>query len=96
MKKMVSMLLAASMATGLLAGCGGAEGTSSSGTASGSATGESSTSASEPVEISFYTTETGKDEMFQNAIRKFEEANPGITVEYIAAGDDQLQKWMSL
>lgn len=34
--------------------------------------------------------------MFQNAIRKFEEANPGITVEYIAAGDDQLQKWMSL
>lgn len=96
MKKMVSMLLAASMATGLLAGCGGAEGTSSSGTASGSATGESSTSASEPVEISFYTTETGKDEMFQNAISKFEEANPGITVEYIAAGDDQLQKWMSL
>ena len=48
------------------------------------------------VEISFYTTETGKDQMFQDLIADFEEKNPGIKVEYIAAGDDQLQGWMAL
>jgi raffinose/stachyose/melibiose transport system substrate-binding protein len=34
--------------------------------------------------------------MFQDIISHFQEENPNITVEYIAAGDDQLQKWMSL
>lgn len=48
------------------------------------------------VEISFYTTETGKDDMFMDLISDFESKNEGIKVEYIAAGDDQLQKWMSL
>lgn len=48
------------------------------------------------VEISFYTTETGKDDMFMELISDFESKNEGIKVEYIAAGDDQLQKWMSL
>lgn len=85
-KKIVSVLLAASMVAGLISGCGGVGGSSSDGDAGDG----------ETVEISFYTTETGKDEMFQSAISKFEEDNPGITVEYIAAGDDQLQKWMSL
>jgi len=50
----------------------------------------------EEVAISFYSTETGKDDMYLDAISDFESKNPGITVEYIAAGDDQLQKWMSL
>ncbi len=50
----------------------------------------------EDVEISFYTTETGKDQMFQDIIAEFEKLNPNITVEYIAAGDDQLQQWMAL
>ena len=86
-KKIVSVLLAASMVTGLLVGCGGVGGSGSS---------DEGGSEGETVEISFYTTETGKDDMFQDAISKFEEDNPGITVEYIAAGDDQLQKWMSL
>lgn len=48
------------------------------------------------VSISFYTTETGKDDMFMELIADFESKNKGIKVEYIAAGDDQLQKWMSL
>lgn len=87
-KKIVSVLLAASMVTGLLVGCGGVGGSSSSD--------EGDSGSGETVEISFYTTETGKDDMFQDAIDKFEADNPGITVEYIAAGDDQLQKWMSL
>ena len=88
-KKIVSVLLAASLVAGLISGCGGVGGSGDSSSDGGEASGET-------VEISFYTTETGKDEMFQNAISKFEEDNPGITVEYIAAGDDQLQKWMSL
>ena len=52
--------------------------------------------SSGPVEISFYTTETGKDDMFLQLIEDFESKNENIKVEYIAAGDDQLQKWMSL
>lgn len=52
--------------------------------------------ADENVEISFYTTETGKDQMFEDLIADFEEKNPGITVEYIPAGNDQLQGWMAL
>lgn len=48
------------------------------------------------VLISFYTTETGKDDMFMDLISDFESKNEGIKVEYIAAGDDQLQRWMSL
>ncbi|MDO4619470.1 MAG: ABC transporter substrate-binding protein [Lachnospiraceae bacterium] len=55
-----------------------------------------SADAAEEVAISFYTTETGKDDYFQDLIRDFEEKNPGITVEYIPAGDDQLQAWMAL
>lgn len=52
--------------------------------------------ADDNVEISFYTTETGKDQMFEDLIADFEEKNPGIKVEYIPAGDDQLQGWMAL
>lgn len=54
------------------------------------------TESAKPVSISFYTTETGKDDVFQDIITHFQDENPTITVEYIAAGDDQLQKWMSL
>jgi raffinose/stachyose/melibiose transport system substrate-binding protein len=54
------------------------------------------TESAKPVSISFYTTETGKDDVFQDIITHFQDENPNITVEYIAAGDDQLQKWMSL
>ena len=76
--------------TGMMAismvACGGASAVCA---ASGAEEGKS-------VSISFYTTETGKDDMFQDMISDFEKKNPGITVEYIAAGDDQLQKWMSL
>lgn len=78
---------------GLLAGCG----SSPAGTEGGSSEGGSAEGGSaEEVEISFYTTETGKDDYFQDLIADFESKNPGITVEYIAAGDDQLQAWMAL
>ena len=52
--------------------------------------------ADSKVTISFYTTETGKDDMFLDLIDDFESKNPGIKVEYIAAGDDQLAGWMAL
>lgn len=50
----------------------------------------------EPVNITFYSTQTGMDQDFMKIIAQFETENPDIKVEYIAAGDDQLQKWMSL
>ncbi len=46
--------------------------------------------------ITFFTTETGKDDYFMDLIRDFESKNEGIKVEYIAAGDDQLAAWMAL
>lgn len=52
--------------------------------------------SADSVEISFYTTDTGKDQMFQDIISDFESKNPGIKVEYIPGGDDQLQQWMAL
>ena len=45
------------------------------------------TDTEEAIEISFYTTETGKDDLFLDLIEHFEETNKNITVEYIAAGD---------
>lgn len=81
-KKMISVLLVGAMAATILGGCGGSSASEDSGT--------------EEVAISFYTTETGKDDYFQDLIADFESKNPGITVEYIAAGDDQLQSWMAL
>ena len=92
-KRIFSMMLVVAMAVSMFAGCG--SGDAGEGNATGTETGNQQ-EASEPVEISFYTTETGKDDMFLAAIEDFESKNPGITVEYIAAGDDQLQKWMSL
>lgn len=92
-KRIFSVLLAGTLTMGLLAGCGsgnagqGNEGGNGGGAAAGS---------SGPVEISFYTTETGKDDYFQDLISDFESKNEGIKVEYIAAGDDQLQAWMAL
>lgn len=53
-------------------------------------------SSNEKVEISFYSTQTGMDDKFEDIIVQFEEENSNIKVEYIAAGDNQLQKWMSL
>lgn len=90
MKKTLSLLLAAVMTTAVLVGCGAKDnGTDSPGA-------ETPSETPKEVSISFYTTETGKDDMFQELISDFEGKNEGIKVEYIAAGDDQLQKWMSL
>ncbi len=98
-KRVISLLLAVVMTASMITGCGSSSGndTESAESAEG-AEGADNTAESEgsEVSISFYTTETGKDDMFQDVIADFEQKNPGITVEYIAAGDDQLQKWMSL
>ncbi|MBO4376559.1 MAG: carbohydrate ABC transporter substrate-binding protein [Lachnospiraceae bacterium] len=102
-KKLISMLLAGAMVMTALTGCGGSA--QSTSTDAAPATTEETEAAApaaetettgEEVEISFYTTETGKDQMFQDIIADFESKNPGIHVEYIAAGDDQLQQWMAL
>ena len=80
-KKLLSVLLIGGMVTTILTGCAGEA---------------KKEKENKEVEISFYTTETGKDDMFMELISDFESKNEGIKVEYIAAGDDQLQKWMSL
>ena len=80
-KKLLSVLLIGGMVTTILTGCAGEA---------------KKEKENKEVEISFYTTETGKDDMFMDLISDFESKNEGIKVEYIAAGDDQLQKWMSL
>ena len=92
-KRLLSLLLVGAMAASMLVGCGGKSETADAPAADAPATEKSGT---EEVAISFYTTETGKDDMFMQLIADFEAKNEGITVEYIAAGDDQLQKWMSL
>lgn len=95
-KRSVSLLLVGALITGMLAGCGGSK--DSTGNGGGQAGGDSqgAKDSAEEVAISFYTTETGKDDYFQDLIADFESKNAGITVEYIAAGDDQLQAWMAL
>lgn len=97
-KRLASLLLVGAMAVSVLSGCGSAGGQSEStgGETAGSTGGESAEAPSGTVEVTFYTTETGKDDYFQDLISDFESKNPGIKVEYIAAGDDQLQAWMAL
>ena len=100
-KRLLSVLLAGTMTMGLLAGCGNSAGSDSEAGENGSAAEEngaqeSDAGAGEAVEISFYTPETGKDDYFQDLISDFESKNEGRTVEYIAAGEDQLQAWMAL
>ncbi len=105
-KRIISLVMTGILSASLLAGCGSSSSTGSTQTAdqtaapaqtqsSDSAPAASQDTAKE-VSISFYTTETGKDDMYQELISDFESKNPGITVEYIAAGDDQLQQWMAL
>lgn len=86
-KKLLGLLLVATIAVSGLTGCG---------SNAGDKTKNSDGGTVEEVFISFYTTETGKDDYFQDLIADFEGKNPGIKVEYIAAGDDQLQAWMAL
>ena len=96
-KKILSMFLGLTMIMTAMVGCGPASGAQApAGDAQGDAQPATAAEPTEAVEISFYTTETGKDQMFQDIIKDFESKNPGITVEYIAAGDDQLQQWMAL
>lgn len=96
-KRLLSMMLIVVMLAAMLVGCGESnvnkETTESKDAANST---EATAQSNEKVEISFYTTETGKDDMFQSLIDDFQAKNEGITVEYIAAGNDQLQKWMSL
>ncbi|SFU93924.1 ABC transporter substrate-binding protein [Butyrivibrio sp. INlla21] len=104
-KKLLSMVMGMSMIMTALAGCGvkSADSFAPSDDATPAQDAQAAPSEAaapseslENVEISFYTTETGKDQMFQDIIAEFERINPNIKVEYIAAGDDQLQQWMAL
>lgn len=93
-KKLLSLLLVGAMIATMLVGCGGSE--EAAETVESTETTEEVAAEVENVDITFYSTETGKDDMWLALIEDFEAKNEGITVEYIAAGDDQLQKWMSL
>ncbi|MGB8451032.1 MAG: ABC transporter substrate-binding protein [Anaerocolumna sp.] len=100
-KRTLSLVMTVVMIITMLTACG-KNNSSDTGAASGDSSNTETTatedtkSSPSPVPISFYTTETGKDDVFQDIISHFQEENPNIKVEYIAAGDDQLQKWMSL
>ena len=108
-KRIISLIMAGTFAATMLAGCGSssAPATTNDNTdtqaeaqtqeqAEAPAAEEAAEAPQGEVAISFYTTETGKDDMYQDLIADFESKNPGITVEYIAAGDDQLAAWMAL
>ncbi len=107
-KRMVNIVIILVLISAMLTGCAGKnnnEVTNNSNSSPESVNSNSGneadevaagTDTEEAIEISFYTTETGKDDLFLDLIEHFEETNKNITVEYIAAGDDQLQKWMSL
>ena len=51
---------------------------------------------SEKTTISLYTTIPGKDTEFEALCDEFMEANPDITVNYIAYDSSEKQKWMTL
>lgn len=106
-KRILSLLLVMVMVVGLAAGCSAkdkvdekpANGNAYNDTTNVEVSDEKAdtgASSSETVNITFYSTQTGMDDKFEDIIARFEEENPGIKVEYIAAGDNQLQKWMSL
>mgnify|MGYP000072587967 CR=1 FL=1 len=52
--------------------------------------------ADDQVSISLYTTVPGHDEDFEKFCADFMEANPDITVNYIAYDSSEKQKWMTL
>ena len=52
--------------------------------------------ADDKVTISLYTTVPGHDDDFEKFCADFMEANPDITVNYIAYDSSEKQKWMTL
>ena len=99
-KRIISLIMTGVLGATMITGCGNAATSAPATTTENTAT-EAAPAATEAapaatesaggeVNISFYTTETGKDDMYLELISDFESKNPGITVEYIAAGDDQL------
>src|SRR5260370_32366244 len=84
-RTLVSRALALGLAALLAAACGG---TTSSG-------GGGSAASSAPVTITFWDTNAGPDRtpVWQELIRRFEAANPTITVQYVGLPlAEQLQK----
>lgn len=95
-KRLISVFISSVLIVSTLAGCGAGNNNKEKEVTKTESATENTNKNKEPVSISFYTTETGKDSAFQSIIERFEAENENIKVEYIAAGDDQLQKWMSL
>ena len=100
-RKWISVLLMIVMTASMLAGCGSKQDNRTPGRSRIIRRPRKKRMRARPqtqkeVNISFYSTQTGIDDTYLDIIDHFEADNPGITVEYIAAGDDQLQKWMSL
>lgn len=95
-KRILSLLVAVTMVVSVLSGCGNSSNSSNTSNAGSTTSVSGSTTSDKPVSISFYSTQTGMDDKFQDIIQHFQKENSNITVEYIAAGNDQLQKWMSL
>jgi raffinose/stachyose/melibiose transport system substrate-binding protein len=69
-KRIFSLLMTSVLTMSMITGCGASKNTDTKDTQTDNNTTESSaeTDSSEPVSISFYTTETGKDDVFQDVI----------------------------
>lgn len=93
-KKLLSLSLAAAMATSLLAGCGSKTPPASSGSGSGagSSSGSSSSGPQAPAETGKLVLYASTPEDFLNVIIAEFEKSTGIDVELVAAGTGELYK----
>ncbi len=96
--KVIACASAAAMALSMTA-CVGVASTNSDSTAANTAAADADSqdsTGSGATTISLYTTIPGKDSQFEEIVADFMEANPDITVNYIAYDSSEKQKWMTL
>ncbi len=96
--KVIACVSAAAMALSMTA-CVGVASTNSDSTAANTAAADADSqdsTGSGATTISLYTTIPGKDSQFEEIVADFMEANPDITVNYIAYDSSEKQKWMTL
>ncbi len=96
--KVIACASAAAMALSMTA-CVGVASTNSDSTAANTVAADADSqdsTGSGATTISLYTTIPGKDSQFEEIVADFMEANPDITVNYIAYDSSEKQKWMTL
>lgn len=87
MKKRIALLLAATMLTGVFAGCGKTE-KAADGNKENKTKQEASGSG-DKVELDFFQMKNEAKDIYEEIIAKFEEENPGITINQISPADSE-------